>query len=149
SLQVKIAPAKTPGQPGSGENALHHFTADIRKPEVPSLILEGEPGVVDAKTMQNRCLQIVDMHRVAGHVVAIVVRLAVRDARLESTTGHSDRKATGMMVAPIGVGREFTLAIDGSAEFTAPDYQGVFQQPALFQVEDKSGGSLVSIARLP
>ena len=44
---------------------------------VPALVLERQPGVVDAQAVQDRGVQVVDVDRVRGDVVAEVVGRAV------------------------------------------------------------------------
>ena len=43
---------------------------------MPALELVGQPCVVDAQAVQDRGVQIVDVHRVARDVVAVIVGLA-------------------------------------------------------------------------
>ena len=52
-------------------------------------------------------------------------------------------KAARMMVAAIIGRREAALAVNGAAEFAAPDHQRVVQHAALFQVLDQRGGRLI------
>lgn len=37
------------------------------------------------------------------------------------------------------------LAHRGAAEFSAPDHEGVFSHPALFEIEDESGARLIDV----
>src|SRR4051794_21630728 len=85
----------------SDKNALDHLAADVRQPEMTSLVLEREPGVIDSQAIKNRCLQIVDVNRVAGHIVTVVVSLAMSDARLDAAAGGPHGKATRMMITSI------------------------------------------------
>ena len=48
---------------------------DVGEPEVAPLVAEGELGVVDAEQVQDRGLEVVDVDRVLGDVVAEVVGL--------------------------------------------------------------------------
>ena len=50
---------------------------DAGQPLVEALELEREPRVVDAQAVQDRGVQVVDVDRVLGDVVAEVVGLAV------------------------------------------------------------------------
>src|SRR5262249_48096587 len=117
----------------SSQNFLHHIPVDIRQPEMPALELERQPRMIDPQTMQNRRVQIMDMDRVLRDVVAEIVRGAVRDSGLDTATGHPDRETTWMVVPPVVVGRQLTLAVYGASEFAAPHDQRVVQQPPVLQ----------------
>ena len=49
----------------------------VRQPVVAALVLERQPGVVDAQAVQDRRVQIVHVHRIRGDVVAEIVGRAV------------------------------------------------------------------------
>ena len=52
------------------------------------------------------------------------------------------------MIAAVVCFSEDALRINRAAEFSAPDYQRVLQEPALLQVNDQRGGSLVGLEAL-
>ena len=54
----------------------------IRQPEPPTLAFEGELFVIDAQQVQQRSLEIVDVYRIFGDVVAKIVGFAVGDTRV-------------------------------------------------------------------
>ena len=65
-----------------------------REPVVAALEFERQPRVVDAQAMQHRRVQVMNMHRVAGNIVAEVVRLAVSpgpDAAARPPDGEAAR----------------------------------------------------------
>ncbi len=93
--------------------------------------------MVDAQAVQQGRVQVVDVHRIAGDVVAEVVRLAVSDSSTDAATREPHAVAPRMMVAAEIVGRERALAEDGPAELPGPDHQGVFEEAALPQVGDE------------
>ena len=51
-----------------------------------------------------------------------------------------------MVVAAIVLLGEFALAVDGAAEFAAPDHEGIVEHAALLQVGDQRRAGLVGIA---
>ena len=116
---------------------------DICQPEMPALELVGQALVVDAQTVQQRRLQIVDMHRVFHDVVAIVVGLTQTDAGLDPASGNPHGEAARMMVSAIVCVCQLALAIDGSAKLTTPHHQSLIQKPFLFQVLNQCCRSLV------
>ncbi len=68
---------------------------------------------------------------VLGDVVAPIISLAMSDAALYPSAGQPDGKAAGMVVAAVGFGVA-ALAVDGAAEFAAPDDEGVVEEAAIF-----------------
>ena len=102
--------------------------------------LERQPPVVDAQTVQDRRVQVVNVNWIFHHIVAEVVSLAVDNPRLDAGARHPEREALGMVVAAVVVAGELALAIDGPAELAAPDHQRVVEQPALLEVGDQREG---------
>src|SRR5690606_18160370 len=103
------------------ENVPHNMAVDIGEAIVTTLAAKGEAFVIQSKLVQQRGVQIVDVYRVAGHVVAIVVCLAVGQSRFDAAAGQHHRKAAAMVIAAIVFARESTLTIGGASEFAAPD----------------------------
>ena len=50
-----------------------------------------------------------------------------------------------MMIAAVVVGGQLALAVDGAAEFAAPDDQRVVQHAALFQILHQRRGGLIGL----
>src|SRR5207244_10009203 len=104
--------------------------------------------MVDAQAMEDRRVQVMNVHRVAGNVVAEIVRLAVSQSGLDPAAGEPDREAARMMVAAIILGRERTLAINSPAKLAAPDDESVIEQTPLFEIPDERGARLVGVTAL-
>ena len=132
----------------SGKNSFDGFAVNVRQAEVAALKPIRELLMVDAEAVENRRVQVVDVHRVLDDVVAVVIGLAVADARFDSAAGHPNRVAATVMVATVVVLFNLALAIDRAAEFTAPNDQCVIQQTALFEVLDQRGARLVGVLAL-
>ena len=116
----------------------------IREAVLAALELESEAFVVDAEQMHDCGLEVVDVDFVAGDFEAEVVAGAVGVAGFEAAPGHHHGEDIGEMVTAQ------VLALGGAAftercaaEFPAPDNQGIFQEPALFEVADEGGDRLV------
>ena len=120
-LTLGTAGGSVPRQLALGQHALYYFSVHVCEPEVAALKLKCQLCVIDAQAVKNGGLQIVDIHRILGDVVAVIVRCAIGDAWLDAAAGHPDGKASGVMIAAIIVGSQFALAVHGTAEFPAPD----------------------------
>ncbi len=62
---------------GLGEDVLDDRAVHVGQAEVAALEAVGQPLVVDAQAVQDRGVQVVDVDRLLGDVVAEVVGLAV------------------------------------------------------------------------
>ena len=62
----------------------------------------GEPLVIEAKQVQHRRLQVVDMHRLFNSLEAKLVGGPMHGAPLHTTTGHPDRETVMVVVAAGG-----------------------------------------------
>src|SRR5258707_14414214 len=101
----------------SREDWFHDFAADIGEAEVAALELEREPRVIDAEQVQDRRVEIVNVHRIAHDVVAKIVRLAVQRAAAHAAAREPDGKAAPVMIAPVVRRLELALAVSRAAEF--------------------------------
>ena len=73
------------GREALRENGLHNLAGNISEPEVSSCVTEGEPLVIEPEQMKDRCVEIMDVHRILHHLSAEFVRLAVREASFHAT----------------------------------------------------------------
>src|SRR5215467_1242805 len=89
------------------------------------LELEREPFMVHPEEPQHGSIEIPHVHGIFYHVIAKIVGLAVNMPSLGSATRHPGGKAARMMVATVVVLGKAALAVDGPAEFSAPDDQSV------------------------
>src|SRR5262245_44942260 len=67
-----------------GQQRFDHLSMHVRKPEVPSLKLEGQPCVIDAQALQDRGVKIVHVYRIFDDVVGEIVGFTVGDAALDA-----------------------------------------------------------------
>ena len=108
----------------------------------------GEAVVVDAQDVEHRGVQVAEVDRVLGDVVAEVVGAAEFDAGLDAGAGEPDGEAAAVVVAAhVGVAQD-ALAKNSAAEFGEEHHERVFQQAALLQVFEECGGGLVDVAAL-
>ena len=77
--------------------------------------------------MQQGRVHVMNMHRIADHIVTEVVGLSVRHSSSNAATRHPDAVATRVVVAAKVGGRQRSLAEDGASELTGPDNERVLQ----------------------
>ena len=115
---------------------------------VETLEFIAQATVVDAQTVQDGGIQVVDVNGVFDDVVTKVVGLAIDHAGLDSAAGHPDGKTLRMMVAAIVFTGEITLAVDGPAKLSTPDNESIFEQAALLEVLNQCPTGLINILAL-
>jgi hypothetical protein len=81
--------------------------------------------VIDAKGVEHGGVEVIDVDGVLHDVVGVVVGLAVVEPGFESASGDPGGEAASVVVAPVVFRGEFSLAVDGAAELTAEDDDGV------------------------
>src|SRR5262249_53452724 len=130
------------------QDSVDQFAVNVGQSEVTALKAIGQLLVIDAHAMQSGRIEVVDVDRVLDDVVAEIVSLTVADAGLDAAAGHPDRVAAAMMIPTVILLLEFSLAIDGATEFTAPDHERVVEHAALLQILHERGARLVGILAL-
>src|SRR3546814_2505991 len=93
-------------------------------------------------------MKVVYVHGILYYIIPEFIRFTIDDARLDTSAGHPHGKGPGVVIASVAINVQVPLAVIGAAEFAAPDHQGVFQEPALLQIGDQGGRSLIYIAGL-
>ena len=106
----------------------------IRQSEIAALEAERELFVVDAKCVQNRRVQIVNMDGLIDDVVTEVVSFAIDLPAFDATACHPHCEVARMMVATVVVFGQRSLTVDRAPKFSAPDHQRIIQHSALFQI---------------
>src|SRR6516225_5136306 len=77
-----------------------------------SLILEGEPLVVESQKIQHGGMKVMNMNGIVHDVVRKVIGLSVNCPPLRSTAGHPHRETPRMMIAAVVLFRESPLRVD-------------------------------------
>ena len=126
-----------------GEEFFYDMPVHVCEAEVTALELVSELRVVDPEEMQERRLEVVNMHRILHDVVAEVVGFAVHHAGLDAASGHPDAEAARVVVATVFVRGQPALAVHRAPEFAAPDDQRVVQHASLFEVLQQARGGLI------
>src|SRR5436190_19536045 len=113
------------------EKFFHKFTFHVSQSEITALETIRELLVIEAETMKNRCMQVVNMNAILRDVKTKFIRLAHRDATFDAAAGHPHGERLRMMIAAhlaakVGVGFHHWRA----AKFAAPNHERVIQQSA-------------------
>src|SRR5829696_8628027 len=98
--------------------------------------------------MEKRGMEVADVDRVFDDVVAEVIGLAIDGAAFDAAAGKPKGEAARMMVPPIILLRKAALAVNGAAEFAAPDNQRAVEQATRFDVVNETIGGLVHVFAL-
>ena len=99
---VRLLLNRTPQKQAlSGDNILDDLAIHVRQPEIAAGVAVGQPGVIQAQQVQDRRVQVVDVDLVFDRVIAVVVGLAVGEARLDAAAGHPHRVAVRIVVAAV------------------------------------------------
>src|SRR5262245_38395239 len=106
----------------SSQNFFCDGPVDIRQPVIAAAVVVGEPGMIQAEQVQDRGVQVVEVHLALSGRARQRVAGAVTEAAFHPTAGHPHRVATIVMIPSIAV-----LAGGGASEFSAPDEQRVLE----------------------
>ena len=123
----------------------HNLPMHVGQPEVSTGISVGKPCVIEAEQVQDRGVQVMDMHRFFDGLVAEIVGRAVDHASLDAAAGQPDGKAPVIVVAtPAGSAVDH---LDGRrpAELAAAENQRLLEQPALFEVGQQCRDPLIAV----
>src|SRR5262249_53123550 len=131
------------------QEILDDVAVNVGQAEVAALVAEGEPCVVDAQALQDRGVEMMDVDGGLDDVVAEVVGGAVALATVDAAAGQPHREAAAVVVAPVVVLRQRTLAVNRTAELAAPDHQCLVEQPPLLEVANQGGGRAIDVLALP
>src|SRR6266487_2082958 len=124
----------------SGEDSFHHVARHIGESEVPSGVAISQTLVVEAQKVQNRRVQVVDVHRILRGPEAKFVGRAIHRAALHAATSEPHAEAVVIVVA---AAQRRQLGDGRAAELAAPEHERLVEKTALFQVREKGGDGLV------
>src|SRR5258705_9715909 len=82
-----------------GQEFLDHVSVDIGEPEFAPLKFVSQLRVVEPHQLQDGGVEVVNLDRILDDVVAEIVGLSDRNARLDAASGHPDRERARMVVA--------------------------------------------------
>src|SRR5262249_3612162 len=105
-----------------------------------SVVIKGQPFMVDAQQVEDRRMKIVDSHRILAAEISHLIRRSVTETLFQSCPSQEASKCVRVMVA---AGRAHPLGNWAATELGIPNKQRILQQTALFQILDQSGNGLV------
>ena len=107
-----------------------------------------EAAVVATQEVQDRCVEIPNMHGVLDDVVGELVGGSIHRTALRSTTGHPHGETSRMVIPTVVLLRNTALAVNGATKFTAPNDQRVVEQATLLEVGDQPVARLIDVLAL-
>ena len=120
----------------------------IGQTEIAALVAIREAFVVEAEQVEQRGVEVVDVHGVFGDLVTEVVGCAVGDPGFHAAAGHPNGERVLVVVASKFGGRAgagIGLRHRRAAEFAAPDHECIFEETTLFQILHERGHAAVHV----
>ena len=105
---------------------------------------EFAPFVIEAEQVQQRRVQIAQRYRVFHDIVAVVVRLAVHDTRLDARARHPRHESIRVVIASA-----IALRDRHAAKLATPNDQCVFQHSTLGKIFQQGCNRLVNGCAIP
>ena len=81
------------------EQLAHYISAHVSQPELAPLKFVSELGMIQTHQVQDRRVQVVNVHWVFSHVVPQLIRLAEGEARFDASSGEPHGKSSWMVIA--------------------------------------------------
>ena len=127
--------------PSSRQNRLDRLgIVHIRQPFVAPVMAEVKPRMVEPQLVQHRGMNVGHFAAVGHGAIAEVIRRAVNRSAFNSSAGHPDGEAVGVVVAAV-----FALRSRRATELAAPDHERAIEQPDLLEVREKRRHGLITI----
>src|SRR5437016_13337438 len=93
----------------------------------------------DAQAMEHGGVEIMNVDRIFGDVIAEIIGFSESEAALDSASGHPQAEAARVMVASEAGFGYLPLAVSGAAEFAAPNDQSIFEETTSRSEERRVG----------
>ena len=146
---MQKANGQSPNVAFSDENIFDHVGFfDAGEAGVEAAEGVGEAFVVDAEDVEDRGVEVAEVDRVFGDVVAEVVGAAVFDAGLHAAAGEPDGEAAAVVVAAHVGSPSLPWLKTVRPNSVSEDDERVFEHAALLEVVEQRGGGLVDVAAL-
>ncbi len=127
------------GRAPSGEDGPDDLTADIGEAMITSVVAEGELFVIETEQVEEGGVQIVHVDLAIHGEVPEVVGGAPREPGFHATPGQPGGEAAGIVIATGSI----LFRVRRATEFSAPPYEGVFEEPASMEIGEETGDGFV------
>ena len=114
---------------------------NVGQTKVASLKSIGQSSVIETQQMQQRRIQVMDMHWVGYDIESKVIRLAVNISSFESAPSKPHAEAAIVMIASI----ISSLNHRRSTELATPNDQRVIKKPTLLQVLNQCSARAIRV----
>ena len=119
---------------------------DISETIIAPLEFKGESLVVHSKEMHQSGIQVVDMHGVLSHIVAVIIGRTM-DMTAPYTRPYEHLSETAGMVVTASSVTGF-LRVGSSPKLSTPYNKSILQEASLFKILDQPGHWLLGIPTL-
>src|SRR5262245_21886124 len=131
--RMRSGPPKEHEKRPSSNKFVDYVSGDIGKSEITAAVMIREPGVVNAKQVQNGRVQVVNVDRLVGHLEAEIVSRAVDQTSFNASAGHPHCERERVVIAAVlkscpAVATSFDHG--SAAEFGTADHKRVVKQAA-------------------
>ena len=96
--------------------------ADVSQSHVASCISVRQVLVVESKDVQNRCVQVVNVHRVVHRFIAKFVSLAICHAGYNTTSGEPEGKTFVVVISSVII-----LPVRSATELASPNDERIIE----------------------
>jgi len=117
----------------SGDDVFDDFAVDVGQPHIPTPETKRLAGVVDAKQMKHRRVQIVHLAAVFDRTISKFVGCSVRETSANAAARHPDAKAEWIVIASVRALRK-----GRAAEFPGPNNERSRQQPSRLKILEQA-----------
>jgi hypothetical protein len=126
------------------DDVFHYVPVDVCQAKVTAAVMVGQPPVIQAKQMQDRGVEIVDMNFVFDGGEAKLVGSAVDRSAFDAAAGKPHREAIRIVITSVAV-----LGRRRATELAAPNHERFFQETALLQICQQLGDRPINVFAQP
>src|SRR5215469_9862685 len=135
------------------EHSCKNFAHHSRRLHAGQLLFQALKPVVqlvmiESQQIEQGCVQVANLDRIFDDFVSHIVGLPMTDAGFYSATCQPDRESARIVIAThiLHLLSATVFSHRSAAEFSAPNYQRVFQQTTRFKVREQRRSGLIDFA---
>ena len=115
------------------------MAVDIGQPSLDPVVVKTQASVIQSGEVQDGGMEVVDADRSFDGPMPERIGGSKGKRSFDAGSSHPDGEPVGVVVSATGP----FLERGHPAEFTAENHEGVFQQAALLEIGEQSGGRLI------